>query len=207
MPELCLGWGRMGAHLNLCTFVKGLWERKSFLICGLLRDLCVCEELTFLSAITITSSTSSVKGNIPPAISLPWGPSHPDVIPSRLSMSKLGINFTYRRWLSSDWRSLASWLRPSVSAVSKHQGHSVSIWGYINTTRLLCKILSLITRYVNHPLVSFHAAWMQMTEVFVCVFLFTCGWERACHTVESDSPNGLVTARLIDLDSYQQRNS
>lgn len=45
-------------------------------------------------------------------------------IPSPTLDSKLKFNFTNQWWLSSDWRSLASWLRPSVSAVSKHQGHS-----------------------------------------------------------------------------------
>lgn len=31
--------------------------------------------------------------------------------------------------------------------------------------------------------------------------LFTCGCERACHAVESDSPNGLVTPRISDLET------
>lgn len=31
--------------------------------------------------------------------------------------------------------------------------------------------------------------------------LFTCGCERACHAVESDSPNGLVTLRISDLET------
>ena len=51
MPEICFGRGRLGAHLNLHTFVRGLWEHHPSLICGLLRPgrwrglcvtVCVC---------------------------------------------------------------------------------------------------------------------------------------------------------------------
>lgn len=76
----------------------------------------------------------------------------------------------------------------------------MSAWRYINDTWLLYRILSFLSALCKSPTRIFSAAWMQMTEVCM-VFLFVCGCEWACHTVESDSPNGLLTQRISDLES------
>lgn len=98
MPEICFGWGRLGAHLNLHTFARGLWEHHPSLICGLLRPgrwrgLCVTvcvsvwrAEFPFqlvgfsdhdhLSHLLLRRLTSEQ----PPAISPPRGPTR--MIPS-----------------------------------------------------------------------------------------------------------------------------
>lgn len=78
MPEICFGWGRLGAHLNLHTFARGLWEHHPSLICGLLRPersvcncVCVCaESRVSLSAGWVQWSWSSLPP--PPAKVNKW---------------------------------------------------------------------------------------------------------------------------------------
>ena len=97
---------------------------------------------------------------------------------------------------------------PSICLCSSSaSAHSVSIWRYINRTWLLYKILSLISMLCKSPTHISSAAWMQMTEVCVCIWvLFTCGCEWARQAVASDSPNGLLTPRISDLESISHVN-
>lgn len=146
----------------------------------------------------------------PPAISPPWGPTHPRPTQSHSRLLIANLNLILH--ISDDFPVTGDpWHRDSVHLSVQFLSIRVTARAYEDILVLtwpdsFSKSCHLSACYVNHPLVSFHAAWMQMTEVCAYV-LFTCGWERACQAVESDSPNGLVTARIIDLDSYQLCNS